>query len=125
VSGGVAQSVRACGSYPQCPGFESLHRQHFHKFKVKERMVMKKLFALASVVAFLLSLQGASLAQEKAAPTPATPPVVEKAPAPVEVPVAPKEEVTKETKKEKAAKKKKKKKAKGKKKKPKVEEKAE
>src|SRR5262245_63543655 len=26
--GGVAQSVRACGSYPQCPGFKSLHR-HF------------------------------------------------------------------------------------------------
>jgi hypothetical protein len=25
-SGGVAQSVRACGSYPQCPGFKSLHR---------------------------------------------------------------------------------------------------
>src|SRR5215471_19869766 len=24
--GGVAQSVRACGSYPQCPGFKSLHR---------------------------------------------------------------------------------------------------
>ncbi len=29
--GGVAQSVRACGSYPQCPGFKSLHRhQLFH-----------------------------------------------------------------------------------------------
>ncbi len=26
VLGGVAQSVRACGSYPQCPGFKSLHR---------------------------------------------------------------------------------------------------
>ncbi len=25
-SGGVAQLVRACGSYPQCPEFESLHR---------------------------------------------------------------------------------------------------
>jgi hypothetical protein len=24
--GDVAQPVRACGSYPQCPGFESLHR---------------------------------------------------------------------------------------------------
>jgi hypothetical protein len=24
--GGVAQLVRACGSYPQCPGFKSLHR---------------------------------------------------------------------------------------------------
>ncbi len=24
--GGVAQVVRACGSYPQCPGFKSLHR---------------------------------------------------------------------------------------------------
>jgi hypothetical protein len=28
ILGGVAQSVRACGSYPQCPGFKSLHR-HF------------------------------------------------------------------------------------------------
>ena len=26
--GGVAQLVRACGSYPQCPGFKSLHRHH-------------------------------------------------------------------------------------------------
>jgi tRNA(Ile)-lysidine synthase len=26
ILGGVAQSVRACGSYPQCPGFKSLHR---------------------------------------------------------------------------------------------------
>ena len=24
--GGVAQLARACGSYPQCPGFESLRR---------------------------------------------------------------------------------------------------
>ena len=28
VFGGVAQLVRACGSYPQCPEFESLHRHH-------------------------------------------------------------------------------------------------
>jgi tetratricopeptide (TPR) repeat protein len=28
--GGVAQVVRACGSYPQCPEFKSLHR-HFFK----------------------------------------------------------------------------------------------
>jgi hypothetical protein len=26
--GDVAQMVRACGSYPQCPGFNSLHRHH-------------------------------------------------------------------------------------------------
>ncbi len=26
--GDVAQLVRACGSYPQCPGFKSLHRHH-------------------------------------------------------------------------------------------------
>ena len=26
--GGVAQLARACGSYPQCPGFESLRRHH-------------------------------------------------------------------------------------------------
>ena len=30
-SGGVAQLVRACGSYPQCPGFKSLHRHQFRK----------------------------------------------------------------------------------------------
>ena len=30
--GGVAQLARACGSYPQCPGFESLRRhQHWHE----------------------------------------------------------------------------------------------
>ncbi len=28
--GGVAQVVRACGSYPQCPGFESLHRHLYY-----------------------------------------------------------------------------------------------
>ncbi len=28
LQGGVAQVVRACGSYPQCPEFESLHRHH-------------------------------------------------------------------------------------------------
>ena len=28
-SGGVAQLVRARGSYPRCPGFKSLHRHHF------------------------------------------------------------------------------------------------
>ena len=27
--GGVAQLVRACGSYPQSPGFKSLHRHHY------------------------------------------------------------------------------------------------
>ena len=26
---GVAQLVRARGSYPRCPGFKSLHRHHF------------------------------------------------------------------------------------------------
>jgi hypothetical protein len=30
--GGVAQLVRACGSYPQCPGFKSLHRHHLPAF---------------------------------------------------------------------------------------------
>ena len=30
-SGGVAQSVRACGSYPQCPGFKSLHRHQSYQ----------------------------------------------------------------------------------------------
>ncbi len=29
--GGVAQLVRACGSYPQCPEFESLHRHQLEK----------------------------------------------------------------------------------------------
>lgn len=27
--GGLAQVVRACGSYPQCPGFNSLNRHFF------------------------------------------------------------------------------------------------
>jgi hypothetical protein len=27
--GDVAQVVRACGSYPQCPGFKSLHRHQY------------------------------------------------------------------------------------------------
>jgi hypothetical protein len=31
--GDVAQLVRACGSYPQCPGFKSLHRHHLKKNK--------------------------------------------------------------------------------------------
>ncbi len=26
--GGVAQLARACGSYPQCPRFESVRRHH-------------------------------------------------------------------------------------------------
>jgi PP-loop family len=30
ILGGVAQSVRACGSYPQCPGFKSLHRHSLY-----------------------------------------------------------------------------------------------
>jgi hypothetical protein len=29
--GDVAQLVRACGSYPQRPGFKSLHRHHLEK----------------------------------------------------------------------------------------------
>ena len=28
-NGGVAQLVRACGSYPQCPGFKSLYRHQY------------------------------------------------------------------------------------------------
>src|SRR5450759_3045160 len=51
---------------------------------------MKKLVTLASVGVFLLSLQGASLAQEKAPVTPAAPPLT--APsvtAPVETPATP------------------------------------
>ena len=31
--GDVAQLVRACGSYPQCPGFKSLHRHHLENNK--------------------------------------------------------------------------------------------
>ncbi len=38
--GGVAQVVRACGSYPQCPGFKSLHR-HFSEIKRGTRVPMK------------------------------------------------------------------------------------
>jgi hypothetical protein len=36
--GGVAQLVRACGSYPQCPGFKSLHR-HQTEFNTFENLV--------------------------------------------------------------------------------------
>ena len=31
ITGGVAQMVRARGSYPRRPGFESLHRYHFRR----------------------------------------------------------------------------------------------
>ena len=32
IYGGVAQLARACGSYPQCPGFKSLRRhQQYHQ----------------------------------------------------------------------------------------------
>jgi hypothetical protein len=99
--GGVAQSVRACGSYPQCPGFESLHRHIIHRTYLEGRL-MEKVLALASVGAFLLSLTGASLAQEEE-PTAATPPAAEKAtPATpgalaMEAPAAPKSEAVKET----------------------------
>jgi hypothetical protein len=37
-SGGVAQLVRACGSYPQGPGFKSLHRHHFTLSIVDSRL---------------------------------------------------------------------------------------
>ena len=33
--GGVAQLVRACGSYPQSPGFKSLHRHHQNEHEKK------------------------------------------------------------------------------------------
>ena len=84
-------------------------------------MGMKKIVTLASVGVFLLSLQGASLAQEKekAPAPPAVPPAVEKAPAAPEVkaPAATAKEEAKATKKGKKAEKKKAKKAKPKKKK--------
>ena len=34
---GVAQLVRACGSYPQCPGFKSLHRHQSSHHKVRRQ----------------------------------------------------------------------------------------
>ena len=37
VFGGVAQLVRACGSYPQCPEFESLHRHHSDRTPFQHR----------------------------------------------------------------------------------------
>ena len=84
-------------------------------------MGMKKIVTLASVGVFLLSLQGASLAQEKekAPAPPAVPPAVEKAPVAPEVkaPAAAAKEEAKATKKAKKAEKKKAKKAKAKKKK--------
>src|SRR4051812_27624054 len=30
ILGGVAQAVRECGSYPQCPGFKALHRHSLY-----------------------------------------------------------------------------------------------
>ena len=38
LQGGVAQVVRACGSYPQCPEFKSLHRHFFYQFGGKHPM---------------------------------------------------------------------------------------
>ena len=74
---------------------------------------MKKILALASVGAFVLSLAGMSLAQEKA-PAPGAPavekaaPVAPKMEAPaapkMEAPAAPKEEAAKATKKSKTKK---------------------
>jgi len=59
---------------------------------------MKKLVTLASVSVFLLSLQGASLGQEKpAAPAAPPPPAAEKPVAPkMEQPAAPAKEAAKE-----------------------------
>ena len=37
--GGVAQVARACGSYPQCPGFESLHRHHLPECNFNELVI--------------------------------------------------------------------------------------
>jgi hypothetical protein len=69
---------------------------------------MKKLITLASVGIFLLSLQGASLAQEKAPATPAGPPAEAPAvTAPAETPTTPEATVPKaKTAKKKTAKKK-------------------
>ena len=42
--GDVAQVVRACGSYPQCPGFKSLHRHHFLTENTLQDKILKGLF---------------------------------------------------------------------------------
>ena len=49
-NGGVAQSVRACGSYPQCPGFDSLHRHHFF---LLGHMRVEGLFCLCEAAFFV------------------------------------------------------------------------
>jgi hypothetical protein len=110
-NGGVAQLVRACGSYPQRPGFESLHRHHFEPSSEVwgGGLTMKKMVVWATAGLFVLSLQGAALAQKEEKAPEINPPAME-SPAPTtpmtpaETPAAPKK--AKKTCKKKTSKKK-------------------
>jgi hypothetical protein len=82
--GGVAQLVRACGSYPQRPGFESLHR---HQISLMSSAwggeeIMRKIVIWATAGLFALSLQGTALAQKEEKAPEIMPPAME-SPAPV------------------------------------------
>jgi hypothetical protein len=93
--------VRACGSYPQRPGFESLHRHQIEAITFGGGLrKMKKLFIWATAGLFALSLQGSALAQKEERAPEAMPPVVESPTpvAPAEMPAAP-EKVEKTAKK--------------------------
>ena len=93
--------VRACGSYPQRPGFESLHRHHIEATTFGGGLrEMKKIVTWATAGLFALSLQGPALAQKEERAPEAMPPVVESPTpvAPAEMPVAP-EKVEKTAKK--------------------------
>src|SRR4030066_893206 len=49
--GGVAQLVRACGSYPQCPGFKSLHRHQ----RIKAKLVISYVLLRNNLILVILA----------------------------------------------------------------------
>jgi hypothetical protein len=94
--------VRACGSYPQRPGFESLHRHQIElTLSVGGWGRMKSLVTWATAGVFVLSLQGAVLAQPQEKAPEAMPPALESP-----TPIAPAPEVAVPAKVEKKASKK-------------------
>ena len=110
--------VRACGSYPQRPGFESLHRHQLElTLEWGGKGEMRKTITWATVGLFALSVQGVALGQtpEKAAesalppalesPAPLTPSAEVVAPGQVEKKVQKKSSLKKKGKQKKAKKK--------------------
>jgi hypothetical protein len=66
--GGVAQLVRACGSYPQCPGFKSLHRHQSLFFCIllrsdKPWLFLKMRFRPCSAILITISAASYKLCQ--------------------------------------------------------------